>query len=56
MNNNSSFGNVILVIILVLIVGFGVWYFTARQAPAPAEGGIHVDIGGGQQGDGTPAP
>ncbi len=44
---NNNFGNVLLVIILVLLVGFGVWYATGRQQ-APADQGhdavIQVDL------------
>ena len=55
-NNTNTFGNVILVIVLVLIVGFGVWYFTGRSAPTPVnEGpGIQVDIQGGNGGSAQP--
>ena len=54
--NNNNFGNTFLVIILVLIVGFGVWYFTSRTgAPAEPQGpGIQVDITGPSGDDGTP--
>ncbi len=57
--NNSSFTNVILVIILVLLVGFGVWYVTGRTAPAGDREGSSIDLNirGGSQGgasdDGT---
>lgn len=44
MNNSNNFGNILLVIILVLLVGFGVWYFTERKEPAPKEGGIELNI------------
>jgi hypothetical protein len=53
--NNTNFGNIILVVILVLLVGFGVWYFTVRSAPA-APSGIDVHIDGALPGgsdDGT---
>lgn len=51
---NNNFTNILLVVVLVLLVGFGVWYFTARNTPAPqpADSGIQIDIGGGND-DGT---
>ncbi len=60
MNNNNTFTNVILVVVLVLIVGFGVWFFTSGSTPMPAptgeQGGINVNIEGTMPGndDGTP--
>lgn len=42
----NSTTNIIVVIILVLLVGFGVWYFTAGQE-APNDGGtLEVNLGG----------
>lgn len=51
MNNNATFTNVLVVIVLVLLVAFGVWYFTgqATPAPAPENNVLDVDIGGGVQ-------
>lgn len=43
MNNTST--NIIVVVILVLLVGFGVWYFTAREAPVEQKEGIELNIG-----------
>ncbi|MBP9816466.1 MAG: hypothetical protein KBD05_00310 [Candidatus Pacebacteria bacterium] len=51
--------NTILIIILVLLVGFGVWYFTSNQsAPAPTEdnNAIEVNLGGGDAPEGEPTP
>jgi len=50
--------NTILIIILVLLVGFGVWYFTSNQtAPAPTEdnNAIEVNLGGNDTPEGEPA-
>lgn len=45
---NNSFTNVIIVIILVLLVGFGVWYFTSNGAPQQEAGpSIELDLQGG---------
>ena len=52
MNNNATFTNILVVIVLVLLVAFGVWYFTGRPAvPAavPENNVLDVDIGGGVQ-------
>ena len=45
---NNTFTNVLLVVVLVLLIGFGVWYFTSREAvPPPSEGpGIELNIQG----------
>ncbi len=52
MNSNTT--NTILIILLVVIVGFGVWYFSmGRAAPAANDGpGLRVDIDGGNGGSG----
>ena len=50
--------NTILIIILVLLVGFGVWYFTSNQTtPAPTEdnNAIEVNLGGSGTPEGEPA-
>jgi hypothetical protein len=45
--------NIIVVVILVLLVGFGVWYFTSgRQAPAEEGPAIELNVGGGSGGGG----
>ena len=41
---NNSFTNILLVVVLVLLVGFGVWYVTQQQEPEPQ--GIEVQFGG----------
>jgi hypothetical protein len=46
-NRNSGVNTVLLVIILVLIVGFGVWWFTNRRTPMVEENtapGINLDV------------
>lgn len=55
--NNSNFTNILLVLILALLVGFGVWFFAGRGAPA-GDGGaagpsLELDLRGGND-DGTP--
>jgi len=48
---NSS-TNIIVVVILVLLVGFGVWYFTAgNQAPKEEGSSFEVNLGGESQGN-----
>lgn len=49
MNNNSGINTLLLVVLLVLIVGFGVWYFTGGfSAPADdtddASFNVNVDL------------
>lgn len=46
---HNSFGNTILVIILVLLVAFGVWYFTSFNSPNAQQGGLEVNIGTQQE-------
>lgn len=64
-NNGLTFTNMLLVIVLLLLVGFGVWYLAeGSRAPVPAEnpGGLNVNIegtlpggtGGESPDDGTP--
>jgi hypothetical protein len=44
---NNTFTNIVLVVILVLIVGFGVWYVSGREVPqAEDTSGIQLNIGG----------
>lgn len=46
-NRNSGVNTVLLVIVLVLIVGFGVWWFTTRRTPMAEENttpGINLDV------------
>lgn len=52
---NSSFTNTLLVVILVLLVGFGVWYLTgngAQKADTSSGPGIQLNVTGGAD-DGT---
>ena len=55
MYENNATTNAILVILLVLVVGFIVWFIVGRRDVAPTTGGtgpsINVDLGG--QGDGN---
>lgn len=50
MNENSSGTNtVLIVIVLLILVAFGVWWFMSRdEAPSPAtstiEEGVNVDV------------
>ena len=46
---NNNFGNILLVVILVLIVGFGVWYVTMREAAPEPGNGIQLNIEGGSE-------
>ncbi len=51
--------NTILIIILVLLVGFGVWYFTSNQnvqAPTEDNNAIEVNLGGSDSPEGEPTP
>lgn len=44
----------LIVVVLVLIVGFGVWYFMGGTNEAPAEepaAGIEVNLEGGAEGE-----
>ena len=47
---NNTFTNIIVVVILVLIVAFGAWYFTAREAPVPEEpdAALELNFGGNE--------
>lgn len=40
--------NIVAVVILVLLVGFGVWYFTARESVPEdsSEASLEVNLGG----------
>lgn len=54
MNNNSGVNTILIVIILVLIVGFGVWYFKGNMMDAPAEesdASLEVNLDGGTEGE-----
>lgn len=46
MQNGNSTTNVILLLILVGLVGVGVWYFTMRTVEEPANG-VNIELGGG---------
>lgn len=50
--------NTLLIILVVILVAFGVWYFTEqRSAPMPEENSvIDVDLNGGGTEDGTIGP
>lgn len=61
-NSDSGANTVLLVIILLIVVGFGVWWFTMRNVtttPAPQQNpGINLDVKlptGDTKSD-TPAP
>jgi len=41
--------NTLLIILVVLLVAFGVWYFASQPQAAPQEEGIQVNIGGGDE-------
>lgn len=45
--------NVVVILILVLLVGFGVWYFTAGEgrAPEPEGPALEVNLGGSAGGE-----
>jgi hypothetical protein len=43
-SNNTN--TILLVVILVLIVGFGVWYFTKKPVAQKEAPGIHLDLTG----------
>lgn len=47
MNNNSGVNTILIVVVLVLIVGFGVWYFmNGMDTPAEEpEAGLEINIG-----------
>jgi hypothetical protein len=57
-NTSSGVNTVLIVIVLLILVAFGVWWFTIRGGagtPAPANSpGVNVDVtlptGSGQQG------
>ncbi len=61
MNNKGNTNTIILVAILVVLVGFGVWWYKTYQSVAPTEptttdeGGIDINIGGGAGADDKPA-
>jgi len=42
--NTSSFTNIVVVTILVLLVGFGVWYFTSQKTPTQSEQGSGFEL------------
>ncbi len=61
MEGNNSTTNAILVILVVVLVGFGVWYMTMRynRAPAPQEtqdSGLQINVGGDTNNPPAPAP
>lgn len=48
MNNNSGVNTILIVVVLVLIVGFGVWYFMGGM-DTPAEepdAALEINLGG----------
>ncbi len=58
-NDNSGVNTILIVIVLLLLVGFGVWYFTGgfsawRAAPAEdnAEFNLNVQLPAGDEGEG----
>ncbi len=50
-SNNTN--TILLVVIIALVVGFGVWYLTTHKKPAETEQpGLHIDVnvpGGGDK-------
>ncbi len=50
MEKSNSTANTVLIILLVIVVGLVVWYFTAHKAvkPAPADNsaGVQINLGG----------
>jgi hypothetical protein len=61
-NQNSGVNTVLLVIVLVLLVGFGVWWFSGHRGVAPAtqnqnNPGVNLDVnlpsGGNNDGGAT---
>lgn len=64
-NNNSGVNTILIVVVLVAVVGFGVWYFTGgfggNAAPKDdkAEFNINMEVptgGNNEGGGGEPAP
>jgi hypothetical protein len=56
MNDNNSTTNAILVILLVLVVGFIVWFVMGRDAAPVDDGGANIQVdlnGGGDNNGGT---
>ncbi len=50
MNQGNSTTNVVLVLILVAVVGFGVWYFAYRTPAEDNSGaGINIELDGGSE-------
>ncbi|HVT74879.1 MAG TPA: hypothetical protein VHD69_00440 [Candidatus Paceibacterota bacterium] len=59
MNESNSTMNAILVILIVIVVGFIVWFVMSRPAGAPADNtspAIQVNLPGSTGGDSTGAP
>lgn len=44
MNNNSGVNTILLVVILVVIVGLGVWYFKGGMAPAENDSDLNLKV------------
>ena len=46
MNDSSNVNTILLVILIALVVGGLVWFFTSRSIPAPAQkpGDLKVDV------------
>lgn len=59
-NENSGTNTILIVLVLVAIVGFGVWFFSSqRTTPATdnENGGLNVDVNlPAPQNSGTPPP
>ena len=57
MQKGSATTNAILVILLVIIVGFAVWYVTIREHGTSDDdkAGLQINLGGSNNG-GTPPP
>jgi len=40
---------VLIVVVLLLLVGFGVWWFTMRNEAVDNDGGVNIQLGGDSQ-------
>jgi len=46
-SQKGNTNTVLIVVVLLVLVGFVVWYFTMRggtQAPAPDKNGVNIDV------------
>lgn len=50
MNNGSGVNTILIVIVIIILVGGAVWWYKNNSsAPAPAQQGIQVNLGGSAQ-------